>query len=140
VPSPPVLVLHGLESTGKSLTTEATLGAILTPHAIVRSRECITARHLLERTVIACRDALEEKERAGAHKDVDERCESVSILVVQLQQLLQGQQKFVLAFDGVDRQREAPPTLLPAIARLGELVGDVPPPRLSDLTHCRFPT
>jgi origin recognition complex subunit 5 len=28
----------------------------------------------------------------------------------------------VLVFDGIDQQREAPPTLLPALARLGEFV------------------
>ena len=99
------------------------LAAILTTHAIVRCRECITARHLFERTVIACRDALDEKERSSTFKNVDGRCESISVLTVQLQQLLQGQEKFVLVFDGIDRQREAPPALLPAIARLGEIVG-----------------
>jgi len=29
---------------------------------------------------------------------------------------------FILVFDGIDRQREAPPTLLPALARLGEII------------------
>ncbi|MCJ1244277.1 hypothetical protein MMC30_001475 [Trapelia coarctata] len=150
IPSPPTLVLHGLEATGKSLTTEAVLAAVLTSHAIVRSRECITARHLLERTVLACRDALNEKDRSGAHKNVDGRCESVTVLVVQLQQLLQGQKKFVLVFDGIDRQREAPPTLLPALARLGEIIPNLtivlivtaPRPRflhLAGVPHIYFP-
>jgi hypothetical protein len=30
--------------------------------------------------------------------------------------------RFVLVFDGIDQQRDAPPTLLPALARLGEIV------------------
>lgn len=30
--------------------------------------------------------------------------------------------KFVLVFDGIDKQRETPPTLLPALARVGEIV------------------
>lgn len=30
--------------------------------------------------------------------------------------------RFVLVFDGIDRQREAPITLLPALARLSEIV------------------
>lgn len=29
---------------------------------------------------------------------------------------------FVLVFDAIDRQKEAPPTLLPALARLSEMV------------------
>jgi origin recognition complex subunit 5 len=42
--------------------------------------------------------------------------------VVELQSLLEGRGKFILAFDGIDGQREAATTLLPAIARLGEIV------------------
>jgi len=30
--------------------------------------------------------------------------------------------RFVLVFDGIDRQREAPGTLLPGLARLSEIV------------------
>ncbi len=30
--------------------------------------------------------------------------------------------RLVLVFDGIDRQKDAPPTLLPALARLGEVV------------------
>jgi origin recognition complex subunit 5 len=41
---------------------------------------------------------------------------------VHLQGLLKSEEKFVLVLDGVDKQREAPPTLLPALARLGEFV------------------
>jgi origin recognition complex subunit 5 len=50
-------------------------------------------------------------------------------LVVELSRLLQSwaaeadtKHRFVLVFDGVDHQRDAPPTLLPALARLGEVV------------------
>ena len=50
------------------------------------------------------------------------RCESISAFFVELQELLAGKEKFILVFDGIDRQREAAPTLLPAIARLGETV------------------
>jgi origin recognition complex subunit 5 len=47
-------------------------------------------------------------------------------LVVHLQRLLKEGPKFVLVFDGVDKQRDAPPTLLPALARLGEYVCNAP--------------
>jgi len=30
--------------------------------------------------------------------------------------------KFVLVFDGIDKQRDAPHTLIPALARLSEIV------------------
>jgi hypothetical protein len=60
------------------------------------------------------------------------RCESLSQLVVEIGRLLEGwttseeeqegKRRFVLVFDGIDRQRDAPPTLLPALARLGEIV------------------
>ena len=119
--SPSSLIVHGAEVTGKSLTLEAILQSIPTPFAIVRSRECITTRHLLERTLVTVRQALE----AGGADNVDVgdgRCESISVFVVQLQQLMKDRGKFILVLDGIDRQREAAPTLLPAIARLGELV------------------
>ncbi|KAL8687470.1 MAG: hypothetical protein Q9218_006362 [Villophora microphyllina] len=116
-PSPPTIVLHGPEATGKTLTINALLQAIETPSAHVRSKECITTRHLLERTLSEIQTAL-----GDAARPIDGRCESISAFVVQLQRLLEGQQKFVLVFDNIDRQREAAPTLLPALARLGEIV------------------
>jgi hypothetical protein len=64
------------------------------------------------------------------------RCENLSQLVVEISRLLEGwttsgeehegKKRFVLVFDGIDRQRDAPPTLFPALARLGEIVS--PPP------------
>lgn len=51
------------------------------------------------------------------------RTENLNSLVVNLQRMLEGRSsKFVLVFDGIDRQRECPPTLLPALARFGEMV------------------
>jgi len=64
------------------------------------------------------------------------RCENLSQLVVEISRLLEGwttsgeehegKKRFVLVFDGIDRQRDAPPTLLPALARLGEIVSPLP--------------
>lgn len=123
-------MIHGLESTGKTLVTKSVLAALKLPRAVINCRECVTARHLLERTVMACKQGLGEDMGVNGHEAIDGRCESLSALLVQLQQLFEGIEKFVLVFDGIDRQREAPPTLLPAIARLGELV------RYID--HCQF--
>ncbi|MCJ1387168.1 hypothetical protein MMC18_000008 [Xylographa bjoerkii] len=125
ISNPAVLVVHGLEATGKSLTVKAVLDSLLVPHAIVRSKECITARHLLERTIIACKDAIEKIDDGEAVQDLtsfDGRCENLSSLTVQLERLVKPQSKLILVFDGIDRQREAPPTLLPALARLGEII------------------
>lgn len=93
-----------------------------TTFAIIKSQECITARHLFERTIAACTEAIGEAEGETADRERFGRCESMSVLTVQLQLLLHGKRKFVLVLDGVDRQREASPTLLPALARLGEIV------------------
>jgi origin recognition complex subunit 5 len=46
----------------------------------------------------------------------------LSSLAVALGRMLDGRGKFVLVLDGIDNQREAPPTLLPALARFGESV------------------
>ena len=102
-----------------------TLAAIGTIHAIIPSQECVTVRHLLERTVAACQEAVAFEAEDGLRREIVGRCENVGMLAIQLQRLLEGMPgKLVLVFDGVDRQREAPPTLLPGLARLGEEVRD----------------
>ncbi|KAI9053967.1 hypothetical protein LZ554_002911 [Drepanopeziza brunnea f. sp. 'monogermtubi'] len=136
------IVLHGLEATGKTSVTKALLEELSNPvikertnatghpkdslrHAIVKSAECIGGRHLLEQTVGAVAKAVGWKENVA-------RCENLSQLAVELQKFLDGwaasaedevgKRRFVLVFDGIDRQRDAPPTLLPALARLGEII------------------
>lgn len=110
-------------ATGKSSITKAVLEALPYPFAIVRSQECITTRHLLERALTAVKDAFnDERFKDRDLQPVDGRCESISTFVVQLQQLIARGGKVILVFDGIDRQRDAAPTLLPAIARLGEVV------------------
>jgi origin recognition complex subunit 5 len=101
-------------------------------YAIVKSAECITGRHLLETTI-------GEIARAVDWKGNISRCESLAQLAVESKNLIEGRErrqdveeetnrrvkggrKFVLVFDGIDRQKEAQPTLLPALARMGELV------------------
>ncbi|KAL9043463.1 MAG: hypothetical protein Q9214_003352 [Letrouitia sp. 1 TL-2023] len=39
-----------------------------------------------------------------------------------MQRLLKDMKNFILVLDGIDRQREASPTLLPALIRLGEII------------------
>ena len=82
-------------------------------------------------------DVLQDEDVNRTEKAYSGRCENLSTLTVHLQKLLEKQEKFVLVFDGVDKQREAPPTLLPALARLGEVIPQLtvvlivrhPPPR-----------
>ena len=115
-------MIHGGEATGKSLTIKAILEAIQTPSTIVQSQECITTRHLLERTLAGVKDALKRQDGDTEANEVNGRCDSISAFVVELQRVLQRRGKHILVFDGVDHQREVAPTLLPAIARLGETV------------------
>ena len=145
MPTPPTVVLYGLEATGKSTCIKAVLDALDIPHALIDSRGCITTRHLLERTVAECKAAVRkfhdgDDDAATVVDDIDNRCESVSVLVARLQTLLEHsqQRKFILVFDGVDKQREAPPTLLPAIARLGEMVRHFPSPIHSTKTDTKI--
>ncbi|RDW88058.1 origin recognition complex subunit Orc5-like protein [Coleophoma cylindrospora] len=137
------LVVHGLEATGKSAITRALLEGLCESssvqhrrssngasqagllYAIIDSRECITGRHLLEQVIGAVAKAV------GYTGNI-RRCENITQLVVELRKLIEWwcspdpelaqMRSFVLVFDGIDRQREAPPTLLPALARLGELI------------------
>ncbi|PVH80902.1 hypothetical protein DL98DRAFT_654352 [Cadophora sp. DSE1049] len=134
------LVLHGLEATGKSAITKALLEELSNPltkgetngtkhddslrFAIVKSAECIGGRHLLEQTVGAVARAMEWKDNVG-------RCENLAQLAVELGRLVdswtasgdEGKvRRFVLVFDGIDRQKDAPPTLLQALGRLGEII------------------
>jgi len=60
--------------------------------------------------------------------DAPKRCENLAQLGVELSRMLKYSGRlpsgfrFVLVFDGVDRQREGPATLLPALGRLHEIV------------------
>ncbi|KAK4043606.1 origin recognition complex subunit 5 C-terminus-domain-containing protein [Parachaetomium inaequale] len=154
------LVIYGTEATGKSAITAALLAKLshqtdddddeLTlKYAVVNSAECITARHLYETVVAKAADAL----RWDA---APSRCETVSQLTVELSKMLKYTPRpegfrFVLVFDAIDRQRDAPHTLLPALARLSEIIPSLttvfivtsPPPNFlltSSVPHLHFPT
>jgi origin recognition complex subunit 5 len=135
------VVVYGSPATGKSGIANAYLQASELRHVVVNCRECVTGRHLLEKTVAAVHESLRKDAVNGDYDEYNGRCENLSSLVGHLLRLLRGGGKYILAFDGIDRQREAPPTLLPALARLGEVVclsscnG-----LLKRLTCCRYPT
>ncbi|KAK4155237.1 origin recognition complex subunit 5 C-terminus-domain-containing protein [Chaetomidium leptoderma] len=152
------LVIYGTEATGKSAITAALLTRLSDQpaddgfslqYAVVNSAECITARHLYESVVGKVADAL-------AWDGPPSRCETVSQLTVELAKMLKYTTRpdgfrFVLVFDGIDRQRDAPHTLLPALARLSEIIPSLttvfivtsPPPHFlltSSVPHLHFPT
>ena len=122
------MVLFGSKATGKSAVTESLLEKLsdsnsedsLLHYAIVKSARCITGRHLFETTVDAVSQALNREDAAR-------RCENLTQLAVELTKMLkehprpQGS-RFALVFDGIDNQREAPQSLLPALSRLCETV------------------
>lgn len=104
-------------------------------YAIIRSAECVTSRHLLERTVGEVAKAIRWQGKV-------ERCEDVGRLIVLLEKMLQGIRasadeeeeavrpaKFTLVFDGIDKQRDASHMLVPALGRLSEIVGLLPSPQ-----------
>lgn len=85
-------------------------------------RECITARHLLERIVATSLDALDEFNDETIDRRPYARTENLSALCVNMSKLLEGRGKFVLVLDAMDRLREGSGTLISALARLGEIV------------------
>ncbi|CAN8103848.1 unnamed protein product [Discula destructiva] len=157
-------VVHGTEATGKTAVVAALLQELSQAHAkpgdhhppqpasfhcaIINSSECVTGRHLLETTLRRVADALHMESFAS-------RCENLAQLVFELSKMLKYAPQserchFVLAFDGLDRQREAPPTLLPALARLSEIIPSIttvfiftnPPPNVllnTLVPHVHFP-
>ncbi|KAK3107961.1 hypothetical protein LTR53_017964, partial [Teratosphaeriaceae sp. CCFEE 6253] len=122
LPSPSTVVVYGSHATGKSRITEAYLDAYMSQYAIINCRECITGRHLLERTAVAVRSAVRPEESSVGDVQSSGRCENIAALAAHLERLLKGVEKFVLVLDGMDRLREPSPTLLPALARLGEII------------------
>lgn len=89
-------------------------------YARIDASQCITARHLFERIIASVATALDADQTSR-------RCETLAQLAVHVGDLLQSPSRnsrwrFVLILDSIDKQRDAPPTLLPALARLSELV------------------
>ncbi|KAF2207785.1 hypothetical protein CERZMDRAFT_102050 [Cercospora zeae-maydis SCOH1-5] len=120
--TPSCLVVYGPKATGKSAIVKSFLETSKLRHAFVRCRECVTGRHLLERIVSAVHEGSVQHEVNGDAESHSGRCENISALAVHLEKLVGKQEKFVLVLDGIDQQRDAPPTLLPALGRLGEVV------------------
>jgi origin recognition complex subunit 5 len=90
-------------------------------HAVVKSRECLSLRHLLSNIYHACLFATNPGEDDAANAR-GSRCDSVNALSANLQELLhEREEKVVLVLDGIDKQRGLYPSILPALARLGDI-------------------
>jgi origin recognition complex subunit 5 len=90
---------------------------------MISSRECLTVRHLLEQAGTKCWLRMKELAEPETVHASQPRCDSLNSLASQLEKLLKFAPKFVLVFDGIDRQKEATPILIPGLARLGHIVG-----------------
>ncbi|KAL5612628.1 hypothetical protein BROUX41_004277 [Berkeleyomyces rouxiae] len=168
------IVVYGPEATGKSSITQGVAARISRAsagggggdwrmkHAQVNSVQCITSRHMFERCLGLVREALGEAEGAGEGETTraPASCENLAQFTSELAQALgawaeagaeaEERRHFVMVFDGVDVQREAPASLVAGLARLSEMIPcltsvfivAVPPPaflRTTAVVHVHFP-
>jgi origin recognition complex subunit 5 len=88
-------------------------------YAAIQCQECLSQRHLLSKIFSACLTTLAVEEDDEQYDRID----TVNALAVGLEKLFRRHaQKLVLVLDEIDEQRGAVATLLPALARLGDLV------------------
>ena len=87
---------------------------------IIKCRECLSQRHLLPKIFAAGLRALDAEGEAEQYDRID----SINALVVNLEKLFRKRnERMMVVLDAIDKQRGAGATLLPALARLGDLVG-----------------
>jgi len=114
-PSPPSIVIHGLEATGKTTVLRTFLDRAGASYTWIACHECVTVRQLMERI------------SAGVTENVGSvdagRAGDVCALGVKLSGALSGaERKHFLVLDRVDRAKEGTSILLAALGRLGEMV------------------
>lgn len=107
--------------------TSSLLQSLNVLHASVDVRLCINGRQLLEDVYASICEASNQKNGQEISITTDlvklPRNDSLNALQANLEALLKTvKQKIVLVLDAIDRQRDAPSTLLPALARIGEYV------------------
>ncbi|KIW68367.1 hypothetical protein PV04_04320 [Phialophora macrospora] len=119
-PSPSLLVAYGLEQSSKREVIINVLRAREVNHALIKTNECLSQRHLLSKIFAACITAL------GYDGQIDryEKMDSINALLGNLRRLFgraEGR-KFVLVVEDADELKQPGPTLLPALARLGDVI------------------
>lgn len=133
-------MIHGSEATGKSSVTKQLLVQLsqnnktaesrttALVHATVDVARCISGRHFFESIIVAVTNALRTWNGSGDGEVLSQRCETLAQLAASLgvifdePQLKDGLTQFILVLDGMDKQRDPLPTLMPALARLCETV------------------
>ncbi|KAL7782662.1 origin recognition complex subunit 5 C-terminus domain-containing protein [Trichoderma ceciliae] len=134
------LVIHGSEATGKSSVTGQLLKrlshsdvvadsrATTLVHATVNVPRCISGRHFFESIIVAVTSALRTWDVSSDDETSPLRCETLAQLAASLsfifEKLLLRDRltHFVLVLDGMDKQKDPSPTLMPALARLCETI------------------
>ncbi|EXJ93972.1 hypothetical protein A1O1_02365 [Capronia coronata CBS 617.96] len=119
-PSPAILVAHGLENTSKTDVIVRVLERRGFLHTVLRSRECLSQRHLISKIFAAALQAFGLDSRAEQFYKVD----SINALLENLRKLfsqLDGT-RLVVVLEDIDKLKQAGPTLLPALARLGDQI------------------
>ncbi|KAF4554217.1 Origin recognition complex subunit 5-like protein [Elsinoe fawcettii] len=151
VPSQSVIVAHGSEATGKTAVISSYLAETGISYLSLQCRECITGRHLFERIVAECQTITHFGTNGDSARSVDfQRCENINAFVVALSTILDRAGRIVIVLDGIDELKDAPPSMIPALVRLGEQIPNLttilvvrhPSPRLlraSGIPHIYFP-
>ena len=118
-PSPRALVAFGSEDIWIVETIKYVLKKQHIEHVTIDCRECLSQRHLLTKIFARCVRALGKEDQ----EDRYDRLDSINAIGSNLRRLLQHRkEKLVVILVAADQQRGATPTLLPALARLGDLV------------------
>jgi hypothetical protein len=122
-PSPPFVLAHGLEPTHRLEVIKAVLQAQQKLHAVIRCHECLSTRHSLSKILTACLTLLGIQDQGEQY----DRLDNVNALQTSLEKMFRKhKRKVVVVLDGWEEEKGQPPTLLPALARLGDLVCDRP--------------
>ena len=112
---------YGPEETNKIPTIEYVLDRETIGYVAVDSRECLSQRHVLTKIFARCVTKLSKQDML----DKCDRLDNINALAGNLRKLFHGRKsRFVILLDNVDHSRGASSTLLPSLARLGDLVCD----------------
>lgn len=88
---------------------------------VVRGKDCLSQRHLLSKIFATCVHVLGQQSQIEQYNKVD----SLNALLGNLRTLFERAghgERLVLILEDIDKQKQAGPTLLPALARLGDQV------------------
>ncbi|SZF03338.1 unnamed protein product [Blumeria hordei] len=133
------VVLHGLEATGKKSAAKLVLDHLskdnhnVTKNDRVNSgdslrytflniAEYIGSRHLFEQTIGLIAKTLESERVPGLVGNISEFAVEIQLLIEEWNSGITGRKRLVLVFDGIDKMQDPLPTLIPAIARMAEMI------------------